>query len=126
VLEPFGLANPQDVAGRLQARQIPRLVGRIQHDQQDVHDGLGHQCGYRGRPDVLDPQRLGAEHRAKASGLAAEQPRPVGVVLREGDQSVVRFQRADRDRLQLLVAALLVNAVSLRSHVAVLLPRSSR
>ena len=103
VLEPVGLADAEDVAGRFERRDVRLLVGRVRDGERDVDDRLRREPGHRGRADVLHLQRARAERVADPVGLVPEELRPVGVVLREQNRPGEELRLADRDGAEPLV-----------------------
>ena len=74
MLEPLGLADAKDVAGRLEVRHVRALCGRVGDLERDVDDRLGRQAGDRGGANVLEPDH--AIPRAPAIRAASRSKRP--------------------------------------------------
>ena len=104
MLVPVGLADPKHVAGCLERRDVPGLIGRVGDDQHDVDVPFRSQSRHRCRPGMLDPQDRRAEDGPDAFGLVLEQGRPRRIRLGEVDRARARLLAVHQRRTELVPA----------------------
>src|SRR6266540_1384828 len=106
MLEPIGLADPEHVPRILQGRNVCLLVGGVGDREHDVDDRLRNQPRHGRRAGVLDLEGPLLERVPDSLLLAAEERRPLRVVVDELDRSAVRLALPDRHCLHVLLTRL--------------------
>jgi len=103
VLVPVRLADAKRVAGRLECRDIARLIRRVGHHEDDIDARLGGQAGHRRRADMLEAKHPPGERAGDPRRLRREQPGPGRIVLDDLDPFGQPLRLADGARADLLV-----------------------